>query len=116
MNDVAEKLHKKAISAWCMYDWANSAFATTIMAAVLPTFYSSVAGANLTENQTTVYWDYTTSIAMALVAVMAPILGAIADSVAFARGGGRAGGQGAGCSDDREGSGGRCRRREADAR
>ena len=79
MNDVAEKLHKKAISAWCMYDWANSAFVTTIMAAVLPTFYSSVAGANLTGNQPTVYWGYTTAIAMLIVAVMAPILGAIAD-------------------------------------
>jgi len=79
MNDVAEKLHRKAVNAWCMYDWANSAFVTTIMAAVLPTFYSSVAAAGLTGNQATVYWGYTTAIAMLIVAVMAPILGAIAD-------------------------------------
>jgi MFS transporter, UMF1 family len=79
MNEVAEKLYRKVINAWCMYDWANSAFATTIMAAVLPTFYSSVAGANLTGNQATVYWGYTTAIGMLIVAVMAPILGAIAD-------------------------------------
>jgi UMF1 family MFS transporter len=31
-----DKQHKKIINAWVMYDWANSAFATTIMAAVLP--------------------------------------------------------------------------------
>ena len=41
-----EKSRRKIILSWCMYDWANSAFATTIMAAVLPFFYSSVAGAN----------------------------------------------------------------------
>ena len=79
MNDVAEKLHKKIINSWCMYDWANSAFATTIMAAVLPTFYSTVAGKDLAGNQATVYWGYTTSIALLIVAVISPILGAIAD-------------------------------------
>jgi len=79
MNDVAGKLHKKAINAWCMYDWANSAFATTIMAAVLPTFYSTVAGKNLAGNQATVYWGYTTAIALLIVAVISPILGAVAD-------------------------------------
>jgi UMF1 family MFS transporter len=62
-----------------MYDWANSAFATTIMGAVLPTFYSAVAGAGLPGNTATVYWGYTSSIAMLLNAVMAPVLGAVAD-------------------------------------
>ena len=62
-----------------MYDWANSAFATTIMAAVLPTFYSEVAGANLKPVQASSYWGYTNTIAMLLVAVAAPILGAMAD-------------------------------------
>jgi UMF1 family MFS transporter len=62
-----------------MYDWANSAFATTIMAAVLPTFYSLVAGANLKPNIASAYWGYTVSIAMLTGAILAPILGAIAD-------------------------------------
>lgn len=74
-----EKLHKKAISAWTMYDWANSTFATTIMAAVLPVYYSSVAAANLSPNLATAYWGYTTSIAALLAAIISPILGAIAD-------------------------------------
>lgn len=39
--------HRRAIWAWTMYDWANSAFATTIMAAVLPVYYASVAAADL---------------------------------------------------------------------
>ncbi len=71
--------NRKVIFSWCMYDWANSAFATTIMAAVLPTFYSKVAGAHLQPNIASAYWGYTVSIAMITGAILAPILGAIAD-------------------------------------
>jgi UMF1 family MFS transporter len=74
-----EKGYSRVINAWCMYDWANSAFATTIMAAVLPTFYSAVAGGNLPGNTATVYWGYTSSISLLINAVLGPILGAIAD-------------------------------------
>ena len=74
-----DQLHKKSIWAWTMYDWANSAFATTIMAAVLPVYYSSVAAHNLPANIATAYWGYTTSIAALLAAILGPILGAVAD-------------------------------------
>ena len=77
MND---KLYRRVINAWSMYDWANSAFATTIMAAMFPPFYRSVAiAAGAAENIATSRWAYTTSIALLLIAVVAPILGAIAD-------------------------------------
>jgi UMF1 family MFS transporter len=63
-----------------MYDWANSAFATTIMAAMFPPFYRSMAkAAGLSEANATASWAYTTSIALLLVAILAPILGAISD-------------------------------------
>ncbi len=62
-----------------MYDWANSAFATTIMAAVLPAYYSLVAAASLDKTTASSYWGYTNTIAMCIVAVLAPILGAMAD-------------------------------------
>ena len=65
--------------SWAMYDWANSAFATTIMAAVLPIYYSDVAAKTLTKTLATSYWGYTQSIAMLVVAISAPILGAMAD-------------------------------------
>jgi UMF1 family MFS transporter len=74
-----EKQHKRAINAWAMYDWANSAFATTIMAAVLPVYYSSVAASNLEPYQATSAWGYTTTIALLLAAVLTPILGTYAD-------------------------------------
>jgi len=72
--------HRKAVRSWVMYDWANSAFATTIMAAVLPTFYSAVAAKNaLTPVQASSAWGYTNTIGMLVVAIAAPVLGAMAD-------------------------------------
>ena len=62
-----------------MYDWANSAFATTVMAAVLPVYYSQVAGASLSANTATVYWGYTIAIGLLITAAIAPVMGAIAD-------------------------------------
>lgn len=73
------RLNKKAVRAWVMYDWANSAFATTMMAAVLPVFYSTVAASGLDGQLATSYWGYTQSIAMLIIAVLAPVLGALAD-------------------------------------
>ena len=73
------KTKKGEVLSWCMYDWANSAFATTVMAAVLPVYYSQVAGANLSANTATVYWGYTIAIALLITAAIAPIMGAIAD-------------------------------------
>ncbi len=70
---------RKVILSWCFYDWANSAFATTMMAAVLPFFYSSVAAGGLSKTTATGYWGYTNTIAMLIVAFSAPFLGALAD-------------------------------------
>ncbi|MFC5652394.1 MFS transporter [Paenibacillus solisilvae] len=72
-------MDRKAVRGWLLYDWANSAFATTIMAAVMPIFYKSVAGADLVGNTAENYWGYTQTIAMLFVALLSPIMGAIAD-------------------------------------
>ncbi|MCF8002096.1 MAG: MFS transporter [Halanaerobiales bacterium] len=74
-----EKKDKKTIYSWVIYDWANSAFATTILAAVLPIYYNDVAAANLPDNLATSYWGYTQAIAMLIIALITPILGAVAD-------------------------------------
>ena len=42
MNSKNDRAYNKIVNAWCMYDWANSAFATTIMAAMFPPFYRSL--------------------------------------------------------------------------
>jgi len=75
-----EKTYRRVINAWCMYDWANSAFATTILAAVLPIYYSQVAGATLPSEATaTAYWSIGLSVSLLIVAVLSPILGTISD-------------------------------------
>lgn len=70
---------QKAVRSWMMYDWANSAFATTIMAAVMPIYYGSVAAAGLPDGRATSYWGFTQTAAALIVALLSPLLGAIAD-------------------------------------
>ncbi|MBY9081967.1 MFS transporter [Paenibacillus sp. HN-1] len=72
-------MNKKAVRAWIMYDWANSAYATTVLAAVLPIFYSSVAADGLDKNTAASYLAYTHAVGMALVALLSPVLGAVSD-------------------------------------
>lgn len=74
-----ELKHKRDIRAWTMYDWANSAFATTIMAAVFPVFYASLGAAGETGAIMTSRWGFTTAIAALIAAVISPLLGAVAD-------------------------------------
>jgi len=71
---------QQVINAWCMYDWANSVFATTIMAAVLPVYYSQVAGSTLpSESTATAYWSLGLSLSLLVVAIISPILGIVSD-------------------------------------
>jgi UMF1 family MFS transporter len=79
-TDANEKEYKRRIWAWTMYDWANSAFATTILAAVLPVYYSQVAGVTLPSPAiATAYWTTGLSVSLLIVAVFSPILGTISD-------------------------------------
>ena len=66
--------------AWCLYDWANSAFAATVMAALFPPFFSSLAqAAGASASQATAYWGYITAGTLLVIALSAPLLGAFAD-------------------------------------
>lgn len=76
---MTSKLQRRIVNAWCLYDWGNSAFSTTVEAAVLPVYFSSVVAAGLPGNTATVYWGYAASIALLISAIMAPILGSIGD-------------------------------------
>ena len=71
--------NKKAVWGWVMYDWANSAFATTVMAGFFPIFFKAYWSAGADVNVSTAQLGFSNSIASLLVALMAPILGAIAD-------------------------------------
>ena len=62
-----------------MYDWANSAFWCTVIVAVFPPFFSEYAAAGLPSAVATSRFAWGTTIAVTIVALMAPVLGAIAD-------------------------------------
>ncbi len=80
LDQLDQKEYQRRIRAWTMYDWANSAFATTIMAAVLPVYYSQIAGATLPSAAiATAYWSTGLSISIFIVALLSPILGTISD-------------------------------------
>ncbi|KAF2955769.1 MFS transporter [Marinitoga sp. 38H-ov] len=69
----------KEEKSWIMYDWANSAYTLVIITAVLPIFFKDVAAKGVENYLSTAYWGYGNTIATLLVAILAPILGTIAD-------------------------------------
>jgi UMF1 family MFS transporter len=72
-------LHRPELRAWALYDWANSAVVTTIIAAVFPIYFQRVAGANLPDEVATKRFGIATIIAMLGLALLAPVLGGFAD-------------------------------------
>lgn len=72
-------LGRRAVLGWAMYDWANSSFATTVMAGFFPLFYKQFWNAGVPAVQSTFRLGLANGIASLLVAIMAPLVGAIAD-------------------------------------
>jgi UMF1 family MFS transporter len=72
-------LDRREVRAWAMYDWANSAFWSTVITAVFPEFFSSVASAGQPAAVTTARFATITTAALVVIAILSPILGAIAD-------------------------------------
>ena len=70
---------RKQIISWALYDWANSAFATTVMAAFFPIFFSQYWSYGGDSAASTFFLGLGNSIESLIVAVCAPVLGAIAD-------------------------------------
>ena len=69
----------KSITSWALYDWANSAFATVVMAGFYPVFLKSYWGNNLEASESTFYLGIANAIASLFIVVFSPILGGIAD-------------------------------------
>jgi MFS transporter, UMF1 family len=73
-------LHRPELRAWVWYDWANSAFMTTVVAAVFPIYYAKVAADGLGDATATFRFGIATTAALTAIAVLSPILGALADA------------------------------------
>jgi UMF1 family MFS transporter len=76
---------QRSIFGWCIYDWANSAYATTVLAGLLPAYFADgvvgEAGYALfgkTYSGTSL-WGFAVSAAALIAFMLAPVLGAIAD-------------------------------------
>lgn len=64
--------------SWVMYDVGNSAF-TLMLSTIIPIYFDSVAGGELSSVDYLAYWGYAASIATLLCAVLGPVLGAYSD-------------------------------------
>lgn len=65
--------------SWALYDWANSAFATTVMAGFFPVFFKSYWATGMPVTESTVRLGTANAVASLLVVLLAPILGVLAD-------------------------------------
>ena len=72
-------LSRPELRAWAMYDWANSAFWSTVVTAVFPPFFSSFAANGLSPVEATERFAWGTTIAAVIIAFLGPVFGAVAD-------------------------------------
>ncbi|MEK7269969.1 MAG: MFS transporter [Planctomycetota bacterium] len=72
-------LGRPELRAWAMYDWANSAFMTTVITVFFPIFFFDVYAAGVSNEVATGRFAFATTIALAISAVLSPWLGALAD-------------------------------------
>ena len=70
---------EKKVFAWALYDWANSAFATTVMVAFFPVFFKQTLAAGVAATASTVWLGNANGISSLVLALTAPWLGALAD-------------------------------------
>jgi UMF1 family MFS transporter len=65
--------------SWALYDWANSAFFTTVLAGFFPVFFQKFWSTGVDPTVSTSRLGFANGIAGLLVAILAPVLGAVAD-------------------------------------
>ena len=70
----------RRIYAWALYDWANSAYATTVMAGFFPLFFKAYYSADADATLSTAQLGLANALSSIVVVVLAPLLGAIADA------------------------------------
>lgn len=84
MSDTAEGLYpdersrRRAVTAWCLFDFANSSYTTLIVTVVFSVYFREVVVA-ADDNTGDQLWGIANFLAMLIVALTSPVLGAIAD-------------------------------------
>ena len=77
---------RRTVLAWATYDWANSAFATVVIAGFFPVFFKQFWAADLAVTESTFWLGMTNTLGSALVVLSAPLLGALADQLGARKG------------------------------
>lgn len=83
MNTSAEEpartasTDRRGIAGWCLFDWANSPFPAIVMTFVIPAYFTRAVAADATD--ATAQWGFMTGVSALAIALMSPLLGAIAD-------------------------------------
>jgi len=76
-------LHRPELRAWAMYEWAITGMWAVIVTTIFPIYFERVVAADLPGPRAIQYFGYATTLGIALVAVVAPIMGAITDRAAI---------------------------------
>ena len=69
MNSKKKIINKKVLS-WAFYDWANSAFATTVMAGFFPIFFKSFWAGDLTGPESSAWLGTANSVSGLVIVVL----------------------------------------------
>ena len=77
------KIFSRQVMAWALYDWGNSAFALSVLAVLFPGFLFDYWMTGYEGSTVTARLALVTSCAGIVVSLLAPVLGAIADSGGF---------------------------------
>lgn len=72
-------LWNRQVVSWALYDWANSAFAATVMVVFFPVFFKQYWSAGVAATESTFWLGMANGIASFLLAILAPLLGALGD-------------------------------------
>lgn len=72
--------NKKSVYSWAFYDWANSAYATTVMAGFFPIFFKEYFSVGADVTVSTARLGFANSFASLVIVFLAPLFGAIADA------------------------------------
>ncbi|MDX1492930.1 MAG: MFS transporter [Longimicrobiales bacterium] len=75
-------LHRPELRAWAMYDWGISAYETTIVTAIFPIYFGIAAAQGVPDATASAYMGFANSLTIGIVAVISPLLGAVADYAA----------------------------------
>lgn len=70
---------RRAVWSWALYDWANSAFATTVIAGFFPIFFKQYWSSQFADTTSTLQLGVGSAVASVVVMLLSPVLGAVAD-------------------------------------